>query len=133
MAVYCRNCGASMAEEVRFCSACGAAAPVHSGPVQGAPFAGTAMSGMIRPRAGRVIGGVCQGLANQYRWDPIWVRVVTVLLAVFGGGLGAVAYVVLWVMVPEEPYLLPPGGPASPTYRPQPPYSTTGSGTTSGS
>jgi len=49
------------------------------------------------------------GLANQYGWDVAWIRVIAVLAAVFGGGLGAVAYVVLWVVTPEEPLSLPPG------------------------
>ena len=64
---------------------------------------------LIRPRAGRMISGVCQGLANNYMWDVTWVRVITVLLAVFGGGAGIVAYVVFWVVMPEEPLLLPAG------------------------
>jgi phage shock protein C len=64
---------------------------------------------MVRPRMGRMIGGVCQGLANQYNWDVAWVRVLAVVLAVFGGGIGAVAYVVLWIVTPEEPLALPPG------------------------
>jgi phage shock protein PspC (stress-responsive transcriptional regulator) len=56
-----------------------------------------------------MIAGVCQGIANQYNWDVAWVRVIVVLTAVFGGGLGAVAYLVLWVVTPEEPLSLPPG------------------------
>jgi phage shock protein C len=64
---------------------------------------------LIRPRAGRMIAGVCQGLANQYNWDVSWVRVIVVLTAVFGGGIGVVAYVVLWIVTPEEPLALPPG------------------------
>ncbi len=101
MAEFCRNCGASMADGTRFCAACGtpASAPV-AGPSTQRP--------LIRPRTGRIIAGVCQGIANQYRWDPAWVRVLAVVATVFGGGLGLIAYFVLWVVVPEEPYLLPP-------------------------
>jgi phage shock protein C len=32
-----------------------------------------------------------------------------VLLAIFGGGAGLVAYVVFWIVMPEEPLALPPG------------------------
>lgn len=56
-----------------------------------------------------MLAGVCQGLANAYVWDVAWVRVITVLLTVFGGGLGLVAYVVFWIVMPEEPLALPPG------------------------
>lgn len=59
-----------------------------------------------------MIAGVCQGLANSYAWDVVWVRVITVLLAVFGGGSGLLAYVIFWVVMPEEPIALPP--PAAP-------------------
>lgn len=62
---------------------------------------------LIRPRAGRMVAGVCQGLANSYAWDVTWVRVITVLLTIFGGGIGLVAYVVFWIVMPEEPLALP--------------------------
>jgi phage shock protein C len=105
MAMYCKGCGTAIVEGTRFCSVCGT--PV----VQSAP-AGYTQGGqrtLVRPRFGRMIGGVCQGLANQYNWDVAWVRVLAVILAVFGGGLGAVAYVVLWIVTPEELLTLPPG------------------------
>lgn len=103
MAVFCKNCGNSMNEGARFCSACGTQMNMAAHPVY------TAQTRLIRPRTGRMIAGVCQGLANNYMWDVTWVRVITVLLAIFGGGAGIVAYVVFWVVMPEEPLALPPG------------------------
>ncbi len=110
MALYCRSCGKAVADGARFCSVCGTeVAPT------GAGFGPTPMGRqLIRPRIGRMIAGVCQGIANQYGWDVAWVRVVAVVAAVFGGGLGAVAYAVLWVATPEEPFSLPPGQPYTP-------------------
>jgi phage shock protein C len=64
---------------------------------------------LIRPRAGRMVAGVCQGLANNYAWDVTWVRVITVLLTIFGGGAGLIGYIVFWIVMPEEPLMLPPG------------------------
>jgi phage shock protein C len=105
MPMYCKSCGKSITETARFCSSCGAeSAPPMPGMYTPAP-----QRTLIRPRLGRMIGGVCQGLANQYGWDVTWIRVIAVLTAFFGGGLGAVAYVVLWVIAPEEPLALPPG------------------------
>ena len=72
-------------------------------------YAPPAARTLIRPRVGRMVAGVCQGLANQYGWDVAWVRVITVIAAVFGGGVGVVVYGVLWVVTPEEPLALPPG------------------------
>lgn len=109
MAVSCRNCGNSMNDDARFCSTCGTAvvAPeaAQAPPPHYAPYAPA--SRLIRPRWGRMVAGVCQGLANAYAWDVVWVRVITVLLAVFGGGIGLIAYLVFWVVMPEEPLPLP--------------------------
>ncbi len=102
MAIYCRNCGKELSDDARFCPVCGA--PVYV-PV---PSAYAPPSRLIRPRHGRMVAGVCQGLANAYLWDVAWVRVITVLLTVFGGGMGLVAYIIFWIVMPEEPVALPP-------------------------
>jgi phage shock protein C len=103
---FCKSCGNSIADSARFCSVCGAPASV---PATGNYYPPAPARTLIRPRAGRMIAGVCQGLANQYNWDASWVRVIAVLTAIFGGGIGVVAYVVLWIVTPEEPLALPPG------------------------
>lgn len=90
-----------MNDGARFCSTCGAQL--------GAPAMYTVQTRLIRPRLGRMVAGVCQGLANNYAWDVTWVRVITVLLAIFGGGAGLVGYIVFWIVMPEEPLALPPG------------------------
>jgi phage shock protein C len=108
MTIYCRNCGKELGAEARFCPACGTAVYIAPPPVY--PPA----SRLVRPRAGRTVAGVCQGLANAYVWDVTWVRVITVLLTVFGGGMGLIAYVIFWIVMPEEPLALPPGSPYPP-------------------
>ncbi len=117
MAVYCRNCGKSLADDARFCSGCGA---TMLPPVVPPYYPTASVTRLVRPRMGRMIAGVCQGLANAYAWDVVWVRVITVLLTVFGGGSGLLAYIIFWIVMPEEPLLLPPGVP--PVAPPQPPY-----------
>lgn len=102
MAIYCRTCGRALADDARFCSGCGSQTYPAAGPYP------QSVTRLIRPRAGRMIAGVCQGLANAYAWDVVWVRVITVLLAVFGGGSGLLAYVIFWIVMPEEPVILPP-------------------------
>jgi phage shock protein C len=108
----CTKCGNSMNDEARFCSSCGtpvgapqaAQSSQNYGPRYGAHYGAKRL---IRPRAGRMIAGVCQGLANSYAWDVTWVRVIAVLLAIFGGGIGLIAYLVFWIVMPEEPLPLP--------------------------
>ena len=48
-----------------------------------------------------MIAGVCAGLATFFGLDPVVVRLIFVLLAVFSGGTGIVLYLVLWLVVPE--------------------------------
>ena len=66
-----------------------------------------AASRLSRPRHPRMIAGVCSGLAQHYGWDVSLVRVIAVLLAVCTSGIGAIAYVAAWIIIPEEPYTLP--------------------------
>ncbi len=62
---------------------------------------------LLRPRYNRKIAGVCAAFARSYGWDLTVVRLVLVLLVLFGGG-GILAYVICWVVIPEEPIALPP-------------------------
>jgi phage shock protein PspC (stress-responsive transcriptional regulator) len=49
----------------------------------------------------RILGGVCAGLAEGLRLDPIWVRIAFLVL-VFLQGVGIFIYVVLWLVMPER-------------------------------
>jgi len=56
---------------------------------------------LYRSFHGRVIGGVAGGLADYFGMDPTIVRLIFVLLAVFGGG-GVLLYLILWIILPEK-------------------------------
>ena len=56
---------------------------------------------LYRSRDDRVIGGVCGGIAEYFRIDPVIVRVVAVAL-VFAGGAGLLAYLAAVLLVPDE-------------------------------
>ena len=55
---------------------------------------------LYRSRSQRMIAGVCGGLADYLNIDATLVRVLFLLLAVFGG-TGLVIYIVMWVIVPD--------------------------------
>ncbi|MBN1630079.1 MAG: PspC domain-containing protein [Thermoleophilia bacterium] len=57
---------------------------------------------LYRSRADKMIGGVCGGLGEYFEVDPTIVRVLWVAVTLFGGA-GVIAYLILWVIVPEEP------------------------------
>ncbi len=54
-----------------------------------------------RKLKGRWIAGVCAGVADYFGIDPVIVR-VGFIVATIVWGVGAVAYLAAWVLVPEE-------------------------------
>lgn len=60
------------------------------------------LSGFRRSREHRVLGGVCGGLAEALNLDVALVRVLAIVLAVVTNGIGALAYLAAWLVVPEE-------------------------------
>lgn len=59
------------------------------------------MTGLYRPRRGRVIAGVCAGLARRFDVSPGMVRLLAVLSCLLPGPQ-FVVYIVLWIMLPDE-------------------------------
>jgi phage shock protein C len=55
---------------------------------------------LYRSRTQRMIAGVCGGLAEYFNVDATLMRVLFLLLAVFGGS-GIVIYIVMWIIVPD--------------------------------
>ena len=120
--MFCGRCGSELVAGAGFCAGVGAAV---AGGAAGAAaqsvwstHAGSDLTRLERPRANRMIAGVCAGLAQHYRWDLTWVRVLAVLIAVFSSGAGLVAYIVFWIVMPAQQWMLPSGtvatGPAPP-------------------
>ena len=63
---------------------------------------------LLRPRAGRKIAGVCLGMAEYFDLDVTLVRLVWAVVLVVTGFIPAIiAYIVGWVIMPEEPHMLP--------------------------
>ncbi len=62
---------------------------------------------LMRSRVDRKLAGVCGGIARQQGWDSTVVRLIWVALVLFAG-TGVLAYIVLWIVIPEEPFGLPP-------------------------
>lgn len=54
-----------------------------------------------RSRSERMIAGVAGGLAAYFNIDPMFVRLAFIVLALING-LGAVLYLALWLIVPNE-------------------------------
>lgn len=52
-----------------------------------------------RPRRGKMIAGVCAGIADYYGWSVGLVRLLFVLFGLWGAG--EIAYIVLWIVMPK--------------------------------
>ena len=59
-------------------------------------------SSLSRPRHGRMIAGVCAGVARRFGWSPTAVRVVAVASLLLPGPQ-VLAYLVLWFLMPQDP------------------------------
>ena len=59
------------------------------------------MNTLIRPRTGRLLAGVCAGIADRFGWSRTFVRIAWVILSFFPGPLW-IAYVVLWILMPNQ-------------------------------
>jgi phage shock protein PspC (stress-responsive transcriptional regulator) len=55
---------------------------------------------LFRDREKKVLGGVSAGVAAYFGMDIVIVRILFVVLTVFGG-IGLVAYIVMWIVLPE--------------------------------
>jgi len=60
------------------------------------------MKRLYRSNTHKVIGGVAGGLGDYLDIDPVLIRIVFVV-ALFFGGVGLFAYVVAWIIIPEQP------------------------------
>jgi phage shock protein C len=59
---------------------------------------------LYRSRTNSMIAGVCGGLGEYLNVDPTILRVVAVLL-IFAKGIGLLAYLIGWVIIPRRPVM----------------------------
>jgi phage shock protein PspC (stress-responsive transcriptional regulator) len=65
---------------------------------------------LYRSRTQRMIGGVCGGLGEYFDIDPTLVRLLFVVTAL-AGGPGLLAYIIMLIVVPNQPEPVPASGP----------------------
>jgi len=102
--MVCPTCNREVPVGAAFCSGCGQRIPAPYVPVQQA----AAQAGLVRPLQGRFIAGVCEGFARRYGWDPVNVRLVLVAAVIFGAGTPILAYIIAWIVMPNEVWVMPP-------------------------
>jgi phage shock protein C len=58
--------------------------------------------GLVRPRQGRVIAGVCAGLGRRFGRSPWTARILFILVLLVIPGSQLIVYPILWVLMPSE-------------------------------
>ncbi len=102
--MFCHNCGQALPVGANFCPTCGVRANANV-------FTASAVNTMYRPRGYRMMAGVCAAFALRYGWDLAATRIVTVILAIFLFPLTELAYLICWLLIPEEvPFVVPQPG-----------------------
>ncbi len=57
---------------------------------------------MRRSRSNRMLAGVCGGLAEFFGISSFWFRLAFLLALIPGGVPGILAYLLIWIIVPNE-------------------------------
>jgi phage shock protein C len=106
--MFCTQCGSQLAEPARFCASCGA--PTDPGFVKSRfepPH-----NRLSRPREDAKIAGVCAGYARYLGIDVTLVRILLLFLFLWAG-MGALFYIVSWIVMPRDPELRIAAAPAA--------------------
>lgn len=100
--MFCPQCGREYAGRANFCCQCGTALFTPS----------TERKPLQLSRTNEKIAGVCGGFAAYLGLDVTLVRILWVMFAIFGG-LGVIAYIIAWIIMPQEPPARPSEAPSS--------------------
>ena len=57
---------------------------------------------LVRSRKNRMVAGICAGAASYFGCDVTLVRVIVAVGSVITGGMGVLAYLAAWAIIPEE-------------------------------
>lgn len=91
--MFCPHCGKEYSAQANFCCDRGAAL--------GTPVSSTARK-LRRSRTDKRIAGVCGGFASYFGIDATLIRIIWLMLVIFAG-CGILAYLIAWIIMPQEP------------------------------
>ena len=56
---------------------------------------------LYRSKKNKIIAGVCAGIGEYFEVDPVLIRLLWIVFTLMGGA-GILAYVIAWIIIPEE-------------------------------
>ena len=93
--MYCTHCGTQNQDIDNFCSQCGHQTP--GARAQQAPRR------LYRLAYDKKIAGICSGIAKYLDADVTLVRILVITGIIISGGLGFLAYIAAWIIMPVDP------------------------------
>ena len=99
--MYCRNCGVQGGDSDKFCRECGHQTQLGQDARHQTP------QRLYRAMWDKKIAGVCSGFAQYLDVDVTLVRLAVVAGTLFSGGIGLLAYIAAWIIMPSDRYLRP--------------------------
>ncbi|NGX27968.1 MAG: hypothetical protein K940chlam1_00140 [Candidatus Anoxychlamydiales bacterium] len=62
------------------------------------------MKRLYRSRTNKKVAGICGGLGDYFQIDPVFVRLLVIVIAIFTGiFLMVIAYIIAAIVIPQEP------------------------------
>jgi len=95
------------AETDKFCRECGHQTPVGQDAQRQSNFAARPPQRLYRAVWDKKIAGVCSGFAQYLDVDVTLVRLAVVAGTLFSGGIGLLAYIAAWIIMPSDRYVRP--------------------------
>jgi phage shock protein C len=92
--MFCNYCGKQIQDDAAVCAYCGRRIGCAATPQK--------LMRAAKHSPDRKVAGVCAGFAAYFDLDVTIVRVVWLIVALFGGG-GVLAYIIAWIVMPEAP------------------------------
>jgi phage shock protein PspC (stress-responsive transcriptional regulator) len=100
--MYCTNCGTQTGDNDKFCRECGSETKAgHEANRQNAS-GNPAPRRLYRVTSEKRIAGVCSGLARYFEVDVTLVRLLVVAGTLCSGGMGLLAYIAAWIIMPRD-------------------------------
>jgi phage shock protein C len=97
--MFCTKCGTELRATDKFCSECGAATINGYGMPRGRALP------LSRPVQDRKIAGVCAGFARSLGIDVTLARIIALILLLWPVPfIGGLAYVIAWIVMPQDPF-----------------------------
>lgn len=57
---------------------------------------------LFRDEKRKLIAGVCAGIAHYFKVDPLWIRLLTIILFLGSYGTLLIVYIILWIVLPSS-------------------------------